>query len=113
MKVTRHQLWTCLDNQEGTYKQFLDCCDGKTNGVTKKLFDELASLLQDEVRRPIRPIVADQHMSENHPGGDTIVGVVDDVLATIKDGYQIITWYGPDAETLVAGYKPDYLTVKD
>lgn len=112
MKVMRKQLWTYLNNQEDSYEQFRDCCDSETNGVTKKVFTELKLLADDEVRKPLRPILADQHMSENHPGGDDIVGTVDDVLTAIQDGYRIVTWYGPEAEALVAGYKPDYLTVE-
>jgi hypothetical protein len=112
MKVTRRQLWTYLTNQEDTYEEFLDCCDGETNGVSRELVDELASFLQDEIRKPIRLIIADQNMSENHPGGDDIVGAVEDALAAIKDGYRIVTWYGPETESLVAGCKPNYVTVE-
>ena len=112
MKVTRKQLWTYLNNQEETYSDFLDCCDGETNGVTEEVFNELKDLCDDEVRKPIRQIVAGQYMSENRPGGDDYVAVVDDVLSAIEGGYLIVTWYGPKTEVLIAGYRPDYLTIE-
>jgi hypothetical protein len=114
MRVTRQQLWTYLSNREDTYEQFLDCCDdGQTNGVTEEVFHDLKSLLDDEGRKPILPIIADFCMSEHGLGGDDLVSLADDVLSAIKDGYQVATWYGDKAEALVVGYKPDYLTVED
>jgi hypothetical protein len=52
----------------------------------------------------MRPILIDQHVSENHLGGDVVVGVVDEVLAAQREDYQNVTWYGPNAEVLIAGY---------
>ena len=110
MKVTRQQLWTFLNNQEETYEDFVPCSED--SGLTVADFNALHTLLEDKVGNPIRQIVADQGMSENHLGGDDLVSVVDQTLAAIKDGYEIATWYGPETEVLVVGYRPDYLTVE-
>lgn len=58
-------------------------------------------------------IVADQHMGENHPGGDDIVGIADDILKGIQDGFQICTWYGSGAEAMVVGYRASDLTITE
>ncbi len=60
-----------------------------------------------------KSITADKDMSENHPGGDDIVGAVDEVLEAIKEGYQICTWYGPWAEALILGYSNKDIVVID
>ena len=112
MKVTPMQLWTYLDGQEETYADFLDRRGGRANGVTAEVFEELKRLNEDTTNQPIRLVIADQHMSENHPGGDDMVAAVDDVLAAIKDGYRIVTWYGPETEVLIAGYRPEHLTIE-
>jgi len=44
-------------------------------------------------------------MTQNHIGGDDVVGIVDQVLAAQKEGYSIVTWYGPAAEVLVLGVR--------
>lgn len=59
----------------------------------------------------IKAIVVDFSMSENHIGGDDVVNIVDQVLAAQTEGYRIITWYGPEAEVLVIGYRPGQLTL--
>ena len=42
----------------------------------------------------IKPIVADFAMSEHHLGGDEVIGIVDNVLAVVGEGYTVVTWYG-------------------
>lgn len=59
----------------------------------------------------LKAIVVDFSMSENHIGGDDVVSIVDQVLEAQTEGYRIATWYGPDAEVLVIGYRPGQLTL--
>jgi hypothetical protein len=59
----------------------------------------------------LKAIIAGSEMSENHLGGDDLVSVADDLLAAIKEGYAITTWYGAASEALVAGYRPGQLSV--
>ena len=47
------------------------------------------------------------------PGAYDIAVLADDVLAAVKDGYAVATWYGPDSEALVVGYLPAQLAVSD
>lgn len=52
-------------------------------------------------------------MSEHHLGGDDVISMIDSVLEAVKDGYVVVTWYGPNTEALVAGIRPGELTVVD
>ena len=61
----------------------------------------------------IAQITAGIGMSEWYLGGDDVVNIVCDVLEAIGNGYKIATWYGPDTEVLICGYRPDQLTVTD
>jgi len=53
----------------------------------------------------IKAIMVDQYASENHPGGDDLVSLADEVLTATRDGLQVITWYGPQAEVCVVAFK--------
>jgi len=100
MLITPPQLWAFLSHQCDNYDDYeqeaID--DAKETLLTPEQF---AYLKQQD----LKPIMADQYVSECHPGGDDLVGVVDEVLAAQRDGYQIVAWYGPNAEVLIAGYR--------
>jgi hypothetical protein len=109
--VTRAQLHQFLENGEDCdkYADFREQV-ADVNGE-KVLLDEatFAGLKTCDFRK----IVAGSHLSENHLGGDDLVAVADDVLRAIEDHYQLVTWYGPDTQALIAGYRKDQLIIKD
>lgn len=73
---------------------------------------ELHEKLQDcEEVEHVKVIVASSHMSDDRIGGDDVVSFVDDTLEAIKEGWTIFTWYGPNAEALIVGYKPDQIKI--
>ncbi len=60
----------------------------------------------------IEQICVGQGMSENHLGGDDLVEIADEVRDAIEDGYKVFTWYGPETEVLIIGYRPDELKIE-
>lgn len=60
----------------------------------------------------IKKIVAETGMSENHIGGDDVISIVDETIAAIKEGYEIITWYGPKTQALIVGVRPNTLEIE-
>ena len=104
LTVTKDQLWSYLAAYaDGDYESYRDS-QLEDAFLDRATFDALTAC-------DLKTVTAGQGMSENHPGGDDIVSVAEGVVAAIAEGYTIVTWYGPDAEALVAGYKPDQLTV--
>lgn len=95
-------------DEKWIYDTFLDNCnelhEDEHPGLPEALYYELQKL-------DIKQFVADSAMSENHIGGDNVVSIVDEVLAAIKEGYEIITWYGPNTEALVIGVRPGTIEV--
>ena len=103
LKITKRQLWEILCIGESVVGE-------DESDIGQDLADEVDKLVQ---LGRIQEIVTDQFMSENHIGGDDIVGTVDQVLNAIAQGYEIITWYGSDAEALVVGVRPNVLEFTD
>jgi hypothetical protein len=109
--VTKAQLHQFLENGED-YEKYADFREqvADVNGE-KVLIDEAAFAgLKD---CDFRKIVVGSHLSENHLGGDDLVTVADDVLRAVEEHYQVVTWYGPNTQALIAGYHKDQLTIKD
>ena len=105
-EVTKRQIWEYLSNGGPDYDSFGAFREQATDelSIDQAAFEALKGC-------DLRQIVADSEMSECHLGGDDLVSMADDVLAAVKDGYAVATWYGPDSEALVVGYRPDQLTV--
>jgi hypothetical protein len=99
--ITLPQLWSLLRYQSDDYASYQADSEGEAP-ETRLTAEQFAYLKTQDVR----PILVDQCAGENHLGGDDLVSLVDDVLAAQRDGYQILTWYGPDAEVLIAGVRP-------
>lgn len=108
LKVTRRQLHAYLANA-GPELSYLDFCEEFEEGEVPIDAATHSKLRACELKK----IVADSEMSEHHLGGDHLVSLADEVVAAIKDGYTIATWYGDKAEALVVGYKPDQFTLID
>jgi hypothetical protein len=108
--VTKLQIWEFLNNsgsEYATYEEFVgNSADSDEITLDEATFNILRS-------RDLKTIIAGSEMIENHLGGDDLVAVADDVLAAIWDGYAITTWYGHNSEALVAGYRPEQLSVKE
>lgn len=100
--VSKQQLFVFLANgglDTENYEQFSEgWLDDDPNPITPELYEALK-------QADLKPILNGSEMSEDHLGGDDLVAVADDVLAAIKEGYEIVTWYGPKSEALVAGIK--------
>lgn len=103
LKITKRQLWEILCLGESVVGE-------DESDINQDMADKIDKLVQSD---KIQEIVIDQYMSENHIGGDDIVSAVDGVLNAISTGYEIISWYGKDAEVLVVGIKPGLLEVVD
>jgi hypothetical protein len=99
--IATPHLWSLLRYQSDDYASYQADSEGGAP-ETRLTADQFAHLKTED----LRPILVDQYASENHVGGDDLVSLVDDVLAAQRDGYQILTWYGPDAEVLIAGVRP-------
>ncbi len=56
-------------------------------------------------REKINAICIGQEMSTGDLGGDDIVKLAEDVIKATTDGWEVIAWYGPAAQVLVAGVK--------
>jgi hypothetical protein len=100
-RITLPQLWSFLHHQSDNYTSYLAASEGEAPETV--LAEEQFSYLMTQ---DLKPILVDQYVSENHPGGEEFVSVVDDVLAAQREGYQVLTWYGPDAEVLITGIRP-------
>jgi hypothetical protein len=100
--ITPPQLWSFLRHPSDGYASYQADSAGEAPEtlLSAEQFTYLAT--QD-----VKPIMVDQYASESHPGGEAFVSVVEGVLAAQHEGYQVITWYGPDAEVLIAGFRPD------
>ncbi len=76
--------------------------------------DEISPTLVEQLARlDICTIVVNRSMSENHIGGDDVVDAVIQVLAVQAKGYSILTWYGPNSEVLIIGYRSNELNLVD
>jgi hypothetical protein len=61
----------------------------------------------------IKEICVDFSMSESHLGGDDVCNVAHDVVVAISEGYEVIVWYGDDAEVLIVGVRPGTIAFVD
>lgn len=61
----------------------------------------------------VKNIVADFSMSENHIGGDDVLSYIDEVVSAMKEGYEIVTWYGSNTEALAAGIRPGTIELSE
>lgn len=105
VKVTHRDLWQFLsvDGHDMSFDQFVEAyADEKV--MSQETFNAIKAADLEE-------IVVDQDMAESCIGGDDVVGIVDDVIGAIKDGYTVVTWYGDSAEAMVIGYKPEQLRI--
>ena len=109
-EVTKLQIWEFLNNSSSeyaTYEEFVgNSADPDEITLDEATFNILRSC-------DLKTIIAGSEMSENHLGGDDLVAVADDVVAAVRDGYAITTWYGRKTEALVAGYRPGQLSVRE
>jgi hypothetical protein len=109
-EVTKLQIWEFLNNsgiEYATYEEFV----GNSGDPDEITLDEATFNVLKSC--DLKTIIAGSEMSEDHLGGDDLVSVADDVLAVIKEGYAVTTWYGHNSEALVAGYRPGQLSVKE
>ncbi len=110
LAVTNQQVHTFLayagQDKGVTYAKFLAETDWTrgTCPVDKTMFLALR-------KADIREIITDENMSETNLGGDDVVSIVDDTVTALNAGYTVATWYGPDTEVLVFGYRPNQLTI--
>jgi hypothetical protein len=108
-EVTKLQIWEFLNNsgsEYATYEEFVgNSADPDEITLDEAIFNALKAC-------DLKTIIAGSEMSENHLGGDDLVSVADDVVAAVRDGYAITTWYGHNSEALVAGYRAGQLSVK-
>lgn len=105
VKVTHRDLWQFLsvDGHDMSFDQFVEAyADEKV--MSQETFNAIKAADLEE-------IVVDQDMAESCIGGDDVVGIVDDVIGAIKDGYTVVTWYGDSAEAMVIGYKLEQLRI--
>lgn len=117
MQITENKLWKFAQAggcrvvggqpEKADYREYLDYNDLDEDGtplLSEAEYNELQAL-------DLLEIVADQYMSENHPGSEDIVGVAMEVTRAYRDGYAVHCWCGPNAEALVIGYRPNELTI--
>jgi len=81
-----------------SYKQLHNVLSGEQDEVDQATIDTVLAI-------DITAICAESDMGEGYVGGDDVVSIVNDVLQAQKDGYSIVTWYGPDAEVLIVGVR--------
>lgn len=110
LTVSHAQLNAFLDAKsccgDADYADYLAETDmNGENGLLSR--DDWNALLTMDLKEVLRA----QEMSADHIGGDDVIGVVDDTLAAVKEGYEITTWYGPKTEAMVIGYRKHQLTI--
>lgn len=105
--VTKLELFAFFDGNGPEFTTFDSFNSGvEESYVSHATFHRLKSV-------DLKCIIHGQDLSAEHLGGDTLVGVVHDVLEAQKEGYKIAYWYGHDAEVLVVAYRPDQLRVQE
>ena len=115
INVTLPQLWQFLDahcDDDATYAQYVEELaedQPAEYALTEALFIALRDAKRDG---ELVEILADQGFSETHPGGDTVIGIVEDTIEAKNNGMSIATWYGPSTECLVAAYDEDTIKVE-
>ena len=114
MQVTKHQLWYYAYEftsytKEGRQQVYadLDAEEKERNGIKQEVFDFLQ-------QQDIRVIAIGKNMSEEHLGGDDIIRIADKILAIVDfqtqhPSHKVITYYGDDAEVLIAAVPFDFL----
>jgi hypothetical protein len=109
-EVTKLQIWEFLNNSGSQYATYQEFVDNNIEPEEVTLDEATFNILRS---CDLKTIIAGSEMSEDHLGGDDLVSVADDVMAAIKEGYAVTTWYGHNSEALVAGYRPGQLSVKE
>ena len=122
-EVTLPRLWQFLDahcDDDTTYAQYVEefaelpghlyhrGLRTKSQPLTEALFIALRDAKRDGA---LVEILVDQGFSETHPGGDTVIGIVEDTIEAKNNGMSIATWYGPRTECLIAAYDEDTIKV--
>jgi len=113
-EVTLPRLWQFLNvhcDDDTTYAQYVaELAEDQPAeyALTEALFIALRDAKRDGA---LVEILVDQGFSETHPGGDTVIGIVEDTIEAKNNGMNIATWYGPCAECLVAAYDEDTIKV--
>jgi hypothetical protein len=100
--ITPPQLWSFLHHPSDDYASYLADSEGEAP-ETLLSAQQFAYLATQE----LKPIMVDQYVSENHPGGEEFVSVAEGVLTAQRHGYRVVAWYGPNAEVLIVGIRPD------
>lgn len=116
MQVTAKQLYVFLANGGYPTPQdadglltFAEFVEGWVGDGDEMPFDQTT---YDALQKcDLKNICAAWEMSENHLGGDDMVSLAAETAAAMREGYEIFTWYGPESEALVVGYRPSQLTV--
>jgi hypothetical protein len=92
--------------------------DNLTEFTEKAVGDSAACLLDDATftalkTADIKTILIGFGMSCDHLGGDDVINIVNQTLAATAEGYSIVTWYGPESEVLIAGYRRNQVSISD
>ena len=108
--VSHAQLFQFLQNggQEDNWPNFQEVVTDDPEGL---LLDEATFTALKEC--DLKSILSGSEMSTDHLGGDDLVGLADDVVQAIEFGYTIATWYGPNSEALVCGYRVDEIKLEN
>lgn len=102
MAILASKVHQFLEADYADYAGYLEDCEDPT--LTKKEFLHLTKC-------DLKCVLASSEMSENHLGGDDLCAMASDVLATVKEGFEVMVWYGPKSEALVVGYRPNQVKI--
>ena len=118
--VSKPQLWQFLtahaepNSGDDTYEQYVSGLDADQLpqfALTKDQFEALRDAQWDGELHLI--FVGQDVSSSKSVGGDEICSIADDVREALDNGHTIITWYGDNAECLVASYDEDSIRVAE
>jgi hypothetical protein len=112
--VTPKQLWwylflqaACYDDYQAEYdKHAADYDDYEQGRLSREQFEAVRAAAPDEIFCSIEVSAGDSR-------GDGLVDVARRVAEAVRAGADLITWYGPDTEVMVAAVMPGLLDVKD
>jgi hypothetical protein len=112
--VTPKQLWwylflqaACYDDYRAEYdKHAADHDDSEQGRLGREQFEAVRAAAPDEILCSIE-------VSAGNLGGDGLVDVARRVAEAMRAGADLITWYGPNTEVMVAAAMPGLLDVQD
>jgi len=107
--VRPKQLWQYLFVQPAaTYDEYAAAIDAEDHAsrLSREQFEAVRAAAPEE-------IVCSIEMSAADLGGDVLVQVARRVAEAVRGGADLITWYGPDTEVMVAAVMPGLLEVHD